>query len=246
MAEELWPHDPLTALANRYLSDKGTQFNCAHGYTRIYHTLLAPVRDAPLRLLEIGLLHGQLQAENADKIPELGCPSLRMWADYLPRTNIYGFDIVDFTAFATDRIKIAQGDQGNRDNLEAFARAHGPFDVIIDDGSHASHHQQITLGVLFQHLSPGGLYIVEDLHFQPAQLEIAGITLTREFLRTLRHGQTGNRLAISQAELGQLLGGLRSINFFDSLSPRWPLRQTEDALAVLVKQGVHPHLRVNW
>jgi hypothetical protein len=169
-----------------------------------------------------------------------------MWAEYLPQARIHGFDIVDFTALSSERIAIFCGDQGKREDLDGFARSHGPFDVIIDDGSHASHHQQITLGALFPHLAAGGLYIIEDLHFQPAELEISGITRTRDFLRALRHGQTGARVPLSQLELGQLAAGIGAIHFFDSLSSRWTLQQTEDALAVIVKRGVHPLLSAAW
>lgn len=240
------PSDDLTALANRLGSDKGTTTYCGHGYTRVYEALLRPARNAALRVAEIGLMHVYTQAEYGGRFEERGCPSLSMWAEYLPQASVHGFDLIDFTALSTDRIRIMQGDQGNRADLEAFAKAHGPFDVIIDDGSHASHHQQITLGVLFQHLAPGGLYIVEDLHFQPKELELAGITPTREFLRNLRHNQTGARVALSQTELGQLVAGIRSIRFFDSLSPRWPLTQREDALAVIVKRGEHASLPSSW
>jgi hypothetical protein len=55
---------------------------------------------------------------------------------------------------------------GNRTDLVRLA-AVGPFDVIIDDASHASRHQQIALDVLFSFVKPGGLYIIEDLHWQP-------------------------------------------------------------------------------
>jgi len=45
------------------------------------------------------------------------------------------------------------------------------FDIIIDDGSHASWHQQLTLRTLFPRLEKGGLYIIEDLHYQPPGIE---------------------------------------------------------------------------
>ena len=41
------------------------------------------------------------------------------------------------------------------------------FDIIIDDGSHYSPHQQKTLGYLFPKLKAGGLFIIEDLHYTP-------------------------------------------------------------------------------
>ena len=196
MAPELWPDDELTRLANRYCSDKGTTYNCAHGYTRVYQALLAPLREAPLRMLEIGLVHGQVQAERPQDIDQLACPSLRMWSDYLPRAEIHGLDIVDFTRFSNERARVWQADQGNRGELDAVAAKVGSkFDIIIDDGSHASHHQQISLAILFRHLADGGLYIVEDLHYQPAGLELPNITVTRDCLRGLPERRPGKRLA---------------------------------------------------
>ena len=238
--------EDLTAIANRVGSDKGTTTYCGHGYTRVYEALLGPARAAPLKIAEIGLMHVYTQVEYAGRHEQKGCPSLSMWAEYMPRAELYGLDLVDFTALSTERIRIAQGDQGKREDLDVFAERFGPFDVIIDDGSHASHHQQITLGVLFQHLVPGGVYIVEDLHFQPRELEAAGITRTRDFLRGLRSGQAGARVAMTQAELGNLVTGMRAMYFFDSLSTKWPLTQCEDALAIIAKQGAHANLPLSW
>lgn len=233
----------LAAIADRLGSDKGTSTYCGHGYTRIYEAILAPARLSPLRIAEIGLVHPRTQQAS----PAIAsCPSLEMWAEYLPAARVHGFDLVDFTALSTGRIHVAQGDQGNRQDLERFAAAHGPFDLVIDDGSHASHHQQITLGVLFRHLAPGGLYIIEDLHYQPAGLEVEGISPTREFLRGLRHGQHGARIAMTQAEVGALVNDLAAIRFFDSASMQWPQSQLEDALAVLVRRGTHPYLPAVW
>ncbi|MBK6638267.1 MAG: hypothetical protein IPH08_14770 [Rhodocyclaceae bacterium] len=241
MAAELWPNDDLTRLANHYRSDKGTETYCAHGYTRIYQALLEPFRHCPLRIAEIGLLHGRSQAEGADAIAHLGCPSLRMWADYLPNSSIHGFDIVDFSRFASERVRIACGDQGNRRELSRLVDlAEGAFDLIIDDGSHASHHQQITLGALFPALADGGLYIIEDLHFQPAELEMNGVTKTREFLAGLSRRGSGHRLALEQVEYNYLVTHIDSIRFFDSISPRWPITETADAFAVIRKRGLHP------
>lgn len=227
----------LTDIANRLGSDKGTTTFCGHGYTRIYEAILGPVREYPLRIAEIGLLHPRTRHVQG---VTTGCPSLTMWAEYLPHAEVHGLDIIDFRAFATDRIHIACGDQGKRDDLADFARTYGPFDLIIDDGSHASHHQQISLATLFSHLVPGGIYIVEDLHFQPAELEIKGISLTRAFLRELRYRHTGSRTPLTQFEFQRLTNEIRDIHFFDSLSTQWPLVQLEDALAVIVRQGVHP------
>ena len=39
----------------------------------------------------------------------------------------------------------------------------GPFDVIIDDGSHRSEHIRATFAILFPLLTPNGVYVVEDV-----------------------------------------------------------------------------------
>lgn len=233
----------LTQLANRHGSDKGSTTLCAHRYTEIYEALLHGVRAQPLRLLEIGLMHGHTQHVAKGRYGDIGCPSLRMWAEYLPNAMIYGFDVADFRALAGERTRIFRGDQGNRGDLKRFAEeAGGQFDIIIDDGSHASHHQQISLGYLFRYLVPGGLYCIEDLHYQPQDIEVSGISTTRDFLRGLRFGHTGTRVALEQSEIGLLTTEIQSIHFFDSQSRRWPLSAREDALAAIVKRGSHSFL----
>jgi hypothetical protein len=39
----------------------------------------------------------------------------------------------------------------------------GPFDPVVDDGSHAWAHQIATFQRLVQTLAPGGFYVLEDL-----------------------------------------------------------------------------------
>ena len=242
MTAELQPHDELTLLAHRYRSDKGSSYSFAHGYTRIYQAMLEPVRHAPLRIAEIGLVLDHVQTAEPAAVANKECSSLHMWAEYLPAARLFGFDRVDFRHFASERIMIAQGDQGERADLRRFAEnAGGRFDLIIDDGSHASHHQQIALATLFPYLADGGLYVIEDLHYQPPHLEIAGIATTRQFLFSLVTRQTGLRLALQQSEFGYLLDNIEHLHFFDSLSPHYPRHVTADALAVLKKRGHHAY-----
>jgi hypothetical protein len=50
-------------------------------------------------------------------------------------------------------------------SLRNIIETTGPenFDVIIDDGSPHTEHQQITFGVLFDHVRVGGVYFVQNL-----------------------------------------------------------------------------------
>lgn len=156
----------LTALANELKTDKGTTWGDRHGYTLVYEMLLAPYRDRKINFLEIGL---QTRPETDHSTEKSGndIPSVRMWQEHLPQAHIYGVDISDFSAFATDRFTFIQADCGKPDQLKRVADQ-GPFDIIIDDGSHAAFHQQMTITHLFGALKPGGIYVIEDLHWEPS------------------------------------------------------------------------------
>ncbi len=161
----------LTTIANKHGTDKGTagpsEQWAAHNYTDIYEAYFEKMRQAPINLLEIGLgvtgekwptriAHGR----NAE-----GGASLKTWYEYFPNARIYGADINAAPYLDNDRVRTFVVDQGNLQDLQAFADAvnHLEFDVIIDDGSHRPDHQQITLGFMFKLLNRGGLYFIEDL-----------------------------------------------------------------------------------
>jgi SAM-dependent methyltransferase len=66
-------------------------------------------------------------------------------------------------------------DQGNTEELAKVAawlatsatenqHRQAPLDIIIDDGSHLMRDQQQTLAALWPLVSPGGLYVMEDVH----------------------------------------------------------------------------------
>jgi hypothetical protein len=222
--------DLLTELANRFGSDKGTKHFGRHYYTRIYKELFAPIRTLPIRFLEIGLLHpyvGRTQGaqENA--------PSLEMWSAYFPAASIVGFDIEDFSNVKLSRCRVIQGDMGSREDLAKLARL-GPFDVILEDASHASHHQQIALGALFPAVLPGGVYIIEDLHWQPEQMESANIPKTRDILRRAEVTGVIQSPLLTEAEGSYLTANLMSVELHDSMDRL--NRDGRDALAILRKK----------
>lgn len=237
------PVDALTRLANRHGSDKGDAHLSRHAYTRVYGPLFAPLRDRPVRVLEIGLLHLRASGGWADPARRNAggqragdAPSLRMWADYFPRAEIFGFDLNDFSGIEVPRTSIVQGDMGDPDDLARLVReTGGRFDVVIEDASHASHHQQIALAHLFPHVAPGGLYAIEDLRFQPPALERPDAEPTRAVLR--RGGACGDWRSsyIDDAAAARLAEQVASVEFYDSLAPDAPLTRN-DSLAVLRKR----------
>lgn len=128
-------------------TDKGPE---RHGFTEVYERFFHPLRDEPIRILEIGIDQGG---------------SLLMWSDYFPKAQIFGIDIEDRSSMETERVFTFVADQSKREQLGAFlAKYPGPFDIVLDDGGHSMEQQQVTLGFLFPHVRPGGYYVVEDVH----------------------------------------------------------------------------------
>ena len=135
--------------------------------------MLAPWRDDDFSVVEIGIgVNGDLGfSPAAQGVNAEGGASLKMWQEFFTRAQIWGLDINKATHLETERIKTYQINQDSREQLEAFAaqaRAGTPPRIrcVLDDGSHASVHQQLTMGVFFPLLEPGGVYILEDLHYQ--------------------------------------------------------------------------------
>jgi hypothetical protein len=126
--------ESLTDLANTYQSDKGTAHFERHGYTEVYERLFRCRKWSRLTLLEVGLRHDPYYGA---QVPPLS-PSLQMWRDYFPRALICGFDINDFTHMNAGRVRIFVGDQGDEATLKQVLEVVPAFDIIIDDGSHAS------------------------------------------------------------------------------------------------------------
>jgi hypothetical protein len=139
--------DLLAALA-------GTDKYGVHAYTPVYQALLRARRRQRVALLEIGV-GGYGQAPGGE--------SLLMWAAYFRKGRIYGIDVADSTALSQGRVKVFQCSQVDRARLTRLAEEIGPFDVVIDDGSHRSEHQIESFRILWPFVKEGGLYIVEDV-----------------------------------------------------------------------------------
>lgn len=124
-------------------------------YFRVYRELFDSRRDQPMKILEIGVFKGA---------------SLKVWKSYFrhPESTVVGIDIdpncAKFDAPA-ERIHVRIGSQTDFEFLRQVVAEFGPFDVIIDDGSHVSGHILTSFNFLFlRGLKDPGLYFVEDLH----------------------------------------------------------------------------------
>lgn len=171
----------LTDLADRYGSDKGST---KHRYTELYHMLFHPYRQRKINFLEMGLLVGGPE-RGADKDRETSdLPSVRMWLEYFPKAQIHGLDVSDFSWFDDERFTFHRCDMEDRGAIARAAANMPAPDIVIDDASHASHHQQNAFLEIFPTLTSGGLYVIEDLRWQPKIYEVAGFTKTAALLRS--------------------------------------------------------------
>lgn len=140
----------------------GTDKYWTHHYEMNYGSWFAPLRHKNgLKFLEIGADKGK---------------SLALWAEYFEDPSLIlglafgqGAKGVDATVktegFAyknQDSLLIMWGDQSRKETMDAVC-GRGPWDIIIDDGSHVPSHVVFSFVHLFPCLVPGGLYIIEDV-----------------------------------------------------------------------------------
>jgi cephalosporin hydroxylase len=96
-----------------------------------------------------------------------------MWKALFPGASVVGVDI-KLRRWLTrqpsaDGVVYLQGDQTDVARLEEIAAKYGPFDIVIDDGSHVTDHVAGTLRRLLPHVRPGGVCIIEDTHRRPVK-----------------------------------------------------------------------------
>lgn len=208
----------LTNLANLHGTDKGTLVGNKHAYSCIYDIIFRGWRNQPVNLMEIGLNIGGPELGYQPDRQVTGAPSLSMWLDYFPSGKIHGVDISDFSMYQNDRFDFYRADCGNVDDLKKVAQDAPACDFIIDDGSHASYHQQLTLLSLFPALKEGGFYIIEDLHWQPDDYEctLPSVPLTKKLLTTLvETGDIGDTGSIGRKEWETVLSQIENIFLVD-------------------------------
>jgi len=125
----------------------------ANGFMPDYERILAPYRKQAVRVLEIGVFRGG---------------SCLLWSDFFshPQSKIVGLDLVlpngGMPEDNKQRVILKQCDQNDAAGLREIAEYFGPFDIVIDDGSHRYDETLNCFQVLFEHVRPGGYYIIED------------------------------------------------------------------------------------
>ncbi len=195
---------------NRQGSDKGnvhgygTGMFVGHNFTAACDRPFADLRDRPITMLEVGVgptEPGVLKASMLSRGQRGG--SSVGWCEYFARGKIHAMDILDCSELDRERLTTHIGDQGSRESMVKVVASIGkPLEIVIDDGSHQSRHQQLTLACLVPALADDGVYVIEDLDRQPEDPEDMPKTL--DLLHELRASSTFRSRVITDDERAEI------------------------------------------
>ena len=136
----------LDDIGKKYGTGKSSEF---HDFLRYYEVALAGKQIKSV--LEIGI--------------GAAAQSLRMWSEFYPHANIYGFDINPQFLINEGNIRSFLCDQSNIEGVRRIIQDNGINpDVFVDDGPHIWSFQISTYKAIWSLLKSGAIYIVEDLH----------------------------------------------------------------------------------
>lgn len=160
----------MTTPPKAYDTDKVQQ-----GYMPAYNHI-ADLLGGDARVCEIGVFGGG---------------SLATWKDLFPKGKILGVDTNPRAFWPDGTIKVVAGQDDPA--LPAMLADHSPeWDLIVDDASHDGFLTRRTFGLLWEMVSPGGFYVIEDWfvgypHYQGPCKSPEMLDVVKELLDRLRH-----------------------------------------------------------
>lgn len=154
----------LIKLAEKYHTDK-----LEHGYFPFYAEIFDKIK--PTSILEIGVYKGN---------------SMRIWREMFPKAKLIGLDLFDEHIIPEDvKFEPIKGSQKDTDILEYILNTYGPFDIVIDDGSHSARDQWTTVEY-FKNSSK--VVIIEDLHCNTEDFWNEGLSFDETILGKVKNG----------------------------------------------------------
>lgn len=133
--------------SQEHKSDKGRE----HSYiSEYYMPVFGPLKDKVKKICEIGILKGS---------------SMKLWYEYFDSAEIHGVDrkLRWFEYDHKSYLDRCQLHIGSSNETSTWANIPKDFDIIVDDGHHEPVTQIPTFKIAFQHLKPGGIYVIEDI-----------------------------------------------------------------------------------
>lgn len=164
-------HSGASELCNiglKYKTDKSPLVGNSHSYTSFYNLLFSNLRYRHISFGEIGIY------KNA---------SMKMWREYFPNANLYGWDclpeenveerykVIDFIQsakndFLYNTIYDYMNVKDEKSIETSFNKVNTKFDILIDDSDHDFWSQIRIIRESVNYMKPGGILIIEDVVFK--------------------------------------------------------------------------------
>jgi len=175
-------HTP-NAKSGKY--EGGDKLSDGQNFTSFYHKIMSLMRDDKIKLLEIGIFNGKSIAMWADYFSngtiygidqdlikfEYNISTLFEQGAFKSKklTHIYAdrYDLHVTDFLPNNDVKIIKCNTLS-ENFEMMIKYLGDFNIIIDDGNHNAQSQCRNFELLFEKITPGGMYIIEDI-IQPTE-----------------------------------------------------------------------------
>jgi beta-1,4-mannosyl-glycoprotein beta-1,4-N-acetylglucosaminyltransferase len=187
----------LTHLGFKYNTDK----SWGHMFTEMYASHFERFKNKKINILEIGIYLGS---------------SLKILQEYFPSATIYSIDIDNnfVNKHYGNRIKTYNCSQIDLNRFDMLFK-NTKFDIIIDDGSHQTLHQLISLGHMFKYLNKNGIYVCEDLHTSLnkgyCNTNISALDVLQNFIQTKQIVSE----VISKENIEYLNNNIKNIEIFN-------------------------------
>ena len=139
---------------------KNFEYQFGHDFTPFYEKYFGPIKDKPLRILEIGVANGH---------------SIASWFNYFPNAEITAADMKKdyYFFYKAKRIKYETLDCMNDKQVENFLNRNEKFDIIIDDSDHTYDFFTNNIKKFYPAVKSGGIYVLEDFRNQDTLLGLA-------------------------------------------------------------------------
>ncbi|MES2219509.1 MAG: class I SAM-dependent methyltransferase, partial [Acidobacteriota bacterium] len=203
-----WIHDQRYPAASsgrlRSYFDSHREGNGIHKwdhYFEMYERHLAKFVNRDVNICEIGVYSGG---------------SLEMWRNYFgDACQVYGVDIEPVCkSYENEHVKLFIGDQADRGVWRAFREEVPALDIVIDDGGHSAEQQIVTLEETLPYLTPGGVFICEDIHGMMNEFAhyVSGFALGLNADRNFHASEDPDRSITVTAN--SLQSAVRSVSFY--------------------------------
>jgi hypothetical protein len=177
----------------------------AHGYSEIYEKYLLPIKENNLNILELGSFYGNAAAG---------------LFFYFKNSKIFSGDIFpDLYRYTSSRIEsfyINTSDEHSIKNV--ILNKNISFDLIIEDASHSLKDQIISLFILFKKISPGGIFVCEELDFPDTRKDMNlnnEYPTLKEILKAIKNNADFNSKYIEESDKQYFLKNFKSIKIFN-------------------------------